>query len=118
MGEVKISETLKELRVQSGLTQDEFSKKLNVARQTYSAYERGVRRPDVDMICRTAELHNVSLDWLILGKSDDEEADPFASLPEDAGRLCRMFYTLSPERQRFLMEFAEYLEQKEKGKKG
>ena len=116
MGEVKISETLKELRVQSGLTQDEFSKKLNVARQTYSAYERGVRRPDVDMICRTAELYNVSLDWLILGTSD-EEAAPFASLPEDAGRLCRMFYALSPERQLSLMEFAEYLERKEKGKR-
>ena len=45
MGDNKIPEALKELRIQNGMTQAQFSKKLNIARQTYSAYERGVPHP-------------------------------------------------------------------------
>ena len=113
MREIKIEKTLKELRIQSGMTQADFGRKLNVARQTYSAYERGKRRPDLEMVCRTAELLGVSLDWLVLAESPGENADPFASLPEDAGRLCRIFHALSPERQTALLDYAEYLNQKE-----
>ena len=50
MGDNKIPEALKELRIQNGMTQAQFSKKLNIARQTYSAYERGVRTPDLDLV--------------------------------------------------------------------
>ena len=109
MGDSKIPKTLKKLRIQNGLTQAQFSKKLNIARQTYSAYERGIRSPDLDLVKCVAELYHVSLDWLIL---DKEETDPFASLPEDAGRLCRTFYALSPERQQEALDFIDFLEQK------
>ena len=109
MGDNKMPEALKELRIQNGMTQAQFSKKLNIARQTYSAYERGVRTPDLDLVKNVAELYDVSLDWLVLGKRD---TDPFASLPEDAGRLCRTFYALPPESQREALDFIDFLEQK------
>lgn len=109
MGDNKIPEALKELRIQNGMTQAQFSKKLNIARQTYSAYERGVRTPDLDLIKNVSDLYGVSLDYLVRGK---EETDPFASLPEDAGRLCRTFYALPPERQQEALDFIDFLEQK------
>lgn len=111
MGEIKISKTLKELRIQKGMTQAQFSRLLNIARQTYSAYERGARCPDLEMASRTAKLLHVSLDWLVFDEKK-EEADPFASLPEDAKQLCRAFYALSPEKQQEALDFIEFLEQR------
>ena len=113
MGDNKIPEALKELRIQNGMTQAQFSKKLNIARQTYSAYERGVRTPDLDLVKNVAELYDVSLDWLVLGK---EETDPFASLPDNAKQLCRTFYALPLERQQEALDFLDFLEQKSRTK--
>ncbi len=41
----------------------------NVKRQTYSAWERDVSSPDIDMVVLLAEYYGVSTDF-ILGKSD------------------------------------------------
>ena len=60
-----ISENLQILRNKKGKSQYLISEQLNIAQQTYSAYETGRREPDVDTLIKLADFYNVSLDKLI-----------------------------------------------------
>ena len=72
------SERLKELRKKKGFTQEEASKKLDIARTTYSGYERGTSEPDFNTLNKLSKFYEVDLNWLLEGK---EESD--YTLPED-----------------------------------
>ncbi|HBS60925.1 MAG TPA: hypothetical protein DEA44_16885 [Firmicutes bacterium] len=56
---------LKKLRQKSGLTQIETSKRIGIAKSTYSLYESGKREPDVKKIKKIAEIFGVSADDLL-----------------------------------------------------
>ena len=60
---------LKELRTSKKMTQDDMANLLNIKRQTYSAYERGISFPDINSVSYMADFFNVSVDY-ILGKTD------------------------------------------------
>ena len=62
-------ERLKQLRGEKGLTQQEVSDAVGVARETYARYESGARTPDIDMLSRLADLFGVTTDYL-LGRTD------------------------------------------------
>ena len=55
----KLHERLRQLRVNSGLTQAEVAKRLYVTRQTVSSYESGRTKPDVEMLEQLAEVYGV-----------------------------------------------------------
>lgn len=59
-----LSIRLKELRETLGLTLADFSKSLDLKVQTYSAYEKAVNKPPIEVLIKIAEKYNVSLDWL------------------------------------------------------
>ena len=58
-------EILKNLRLQNGLTQKEVAKKLNVTSQCYQGYESGYRQPTPEMLCKLADVFEVSVDCLL-----------------------------------------------------
>ena len=60
---------LKDLREQRALSQKALADKLDVNKQTISQYERGVRKPDLDMLSVLCDFFNVSSDYM-LGKTD------------------------------------------------
>ncbi|MBY9081245.1 helix-turn-helix domain-containing protein [Paenibacillus sp. CGMCC 1.18879] len=66
------SERLKELRKKKGLTQEEASKRLDIARTTYSGYERGTSEPDFNTLNKLAAFYEVDLNWLLDGSKDSE----------------------------------------------
>jgi len=72
------SERLKDLRKKNGLTQEEASKRLDIARTTYSGYERGTSEPDFNTLNKLAKFYEVDLNWLLEGKKESEY-----SLPEE-----------------------------------
>ena len=49
MANIQLTENLRILRERSNLKQDEFSRYLNISRQTYSNYESGTRTPDLEL---------------------------------------------------------------------
>ena len=55
---------LKEFRETLGLSQSTFAESIGLKQQTYSAYEKGLNKPPIDVIIKIAEKYNVSLDWL------------------------------------------------------
>ena len=60
-----LSNNLRVLRTERNLTQEEVAKKLNIKRQSYSAYERGINTPDIETIKMLATIFDVSIDYLL-----------------------------------------------------
>ena len=62
-----IGKNIRDLRLQSRLTQDELAERLFVTRQTISNYENGRTRPDVDQILRLAEVFGTDANAVLYG---------------------------------------------------
>lgn len=112
MASFKLAETLRELRCHSGLTQEELSKKLNISRQTYSAFEKGCRIPNLELTYNIASLFEVSLDKLVCGL--DHPGNWLSSLPADYQELFKCYTELSFEDQQELRTFMYYLKSRKK----
>ncbi len=55
----------KELRISKGLTQIEFSKRMNVDQSTVSKWEQDKAIPDIQTLVQLASFFNVSIDYLM-----------------------------------------------------
>ena len=62
---------LKELRVKKGVTQNEVAIAVGCAKSTYPKYEREEREPDITTLCRLADYFEVTVDYLIDHKYND-----------------------------------------------
>lgn len=62
------SDILKELRKDKGLTQKAVGAYFGISGVTYSLYETGKRRMQIDMLCKLADLLETSTDY-ILGRT-------------------------------------------------
>lgn len=66
----KLSERLKELRTEKGLTLKQLSAELSIPLPTYANYERGIRELPIDLLIMICDFYNVSSDYLI-GRTDN-----------------------------------------------
>lgn len=78
-----IGERLKILRIEAGLTQEEFGKPYNLRKSTISQYESGDSRPDDELKIKIALDYDVSIDWL-LGLTDIRNRNYIDELPKEA----------------------------------
>jgi len=62
--------TLKMLRLQHGLTQQELAEQLGISAVTISGYELGRREPSIEILERIADCFGVSVDYL-LGRTNN-----------------------------------------------
>lgn len=96
---------LQKLRKQKGLSQKQVSKILNITQQTYSRYERGITQADYNMLCKIADLFNVSIDYL-LGR----ESDPlFVSSVYQKSDIQKIYDALSDPNKAQLIGFGKGL---------
>ena len=65
-----LSERLKILRAERGITQADLAIELGVSKQAYSLYEPDRREMDFSALCRLADYFNVSVDYLLERSSD------------------------------------------------
>jgi transcriptional regulator with XRE-family HTH domain len=68
---MEFSDQIKSLRAETGLTQEEFARKINVTRQAVSNWENDKNLPDIETLINISTTFNVSLDDLILGGRED-----------------------------------------------
>lgn len=80
-----IGNRIKQFREREGLTQQELSEKLNIARSTLASYERGTREPSVTMLQQIADFFCVDMNALA-GKENAKSVDD---------ELEELLYTLS-----------------------
>ncbi|WP_462419337.1 helix-turn-helix domain-containing protein [Adlercreutzia equolifaciens] len=70
-----LKDTIKKLRTEQGLSQDELAERIHVVRQTVSKWERGTSVPDADSLVALARALGVSAAEL-LGESAMAEKEP------------------------------------------
>lgn len=81
---------LKELRKADNLTQEEISKKLNIAKSTYCGYELGISEPSLETLIKLADYYDVSLDYLV-GRQYSNEV---GYMTKEQKEIVRMFLSL------------------------
>lgn len=62
-----VSNSIKKLREEKGMTQDVLAEKLCVTRQAISNWETGKTQPDIETLTRLAEIFDVSVERIIYG---------------------------------------------------
>lgn len=63
-----MKEILKYLRQTNSLTQDEIAKKINISRQWYIKFEKGLVQPTSEIVKKLSELYQVSEDFIYKNK--------------------------------------------------
>ena len=56
---------LRDLREDKDMTQQQMADILNINRRTYSAYENGINSMTPETLCKIADFHNTSVDYLL-----------------------------------------------------
>lgn len=103
------ADRLKELRKSKGYTQDDVASALGIVRQTYSHYETGKRKPDVDTFNNLAAFYGISKD-AFFDYAVDTDRNLFFDAPEptpDSLELAALaaFYS-KPENQKKFRYFS------------
>ena len=68
---MEFSEQIKQIRKDSGLTQEAFAEKVHVTRQAVSNWENNKNLPDIETLIVISQVFHISLDELILGGKED-----------------------------------------------
>lgn len=68
---MNFSERLAKARKAKGFTQSNVAEKLNVSFQAVSQWETGGTMPETEKLIDLAEFYEVSLDWLLTGKTQE-----------------------------------------------
>ncbi|MCL1858385.1 MAG: helix-turn-helix domain-containing protein [Oscillospiraceae bacterium] len=63
-----IGKTIKKIREEKNITQEQLAEKLNVTRQAVSNWENGKTQPDIDTIIKISEILEVSVEEIIYGQ--------------------------------------------------
>ena len=67
---IKIAENIKFYRKQLGLTQEQLAEKLQGKKSLVSNYENGHSTPNIETLCKLAEIFDITLDELVEYKKD------------------------------------------------
>ena len=96
-----LSEKIKTMRKNRGLTQEELAVRLNVVRQTVSKWEKGLSVPDAQMLQKLAEILETTVEKLLDGREEtaletDQVAQQLARINEQLtikNRRARRIWT-------------------------
>jgi len=67
-----VSKNITLLRKENKWTQQDLADKLNYSDKTISKWERGESTPDIEMLCKVAEIFNVDLDYLVTEHTEND----------------------------------------------
>ena len=68
-------ETIRNLRVDNGYTQQQLAEYLHIKQNTYSQYELGILNYPIDVLMKIADFYGVSVDYL-LGRTNVKQPYP------------------------------------------
>lgn len=83
-----LSENIKILRKQKGLSQETLAQQINVVRQTVSKWEKGLSVPDAEMLNTLSELFEVPVSTLLGSTIEEKEKTPDSGMEEIAKQLA------------------------------
>ena len=59
------AQKLKKAREDTGFTQREVAKELNMKQATIASYEVGRTEPDIETMCRMIDFYGINANWLL-----------------------------------------------------
>ena len=62
---MELKDSLKTMRTERAITQEQLAKKLNISLKTVSHWETGYTEPSISQLIAIADLYSVSLDELV-----------------------------------------------------
>ena len=71
----KLNHTIKKLRQDKGINQNQLAEQLHVTRQAVSNWETGKTQPDIETLTQLAEFFEVSVEQLIYGLQYKKETE-------------------------------------------
>lgn len=80
------SQTLRQLRKDAGLTQEQLAKEVGVSKSSINMYERGEREPSYKTLEKISKFFNLSIDYLLL---DDFEIRYISKVDSDTKKKLR-----------------------------
>lgn len=104
-------EKLKELRLNSNLTQKNIADQLGCNQTAFGKYERGELEPNVDTLIKLSKIFNCSVDYLIGNENDYGviQTSNVPTLTKTQTELLSVFNLLSEEDQHQVIGFAKAL---------
>ncbi len=98
----------KRIRLALGLKQKEFAALLGISNPFISELESGIKNPNIPLLARLAEEHNVNISFLLTGKGSpyNQAEAKVPSAEEEARRL----HLLGSEMVKSIDEFIYHLE--------
>ena len=107
--DLKFAETLKKLREEKEVTQDELAEYLNVARSTLAGYETKGKQPSFETLLAMSEFFNVTADYLITGSYDNYIEIKYNCTAKEIKKIIKKYYSLSVRNRKNLYEYVDYL---------
>jgi transcriptional regulator with XRE-family HTH domain len=106
-----LSERLKSSRENKNFKQNKIAELLDIHNSTLAKYESGDREPDTKTLIRLADLYEVSLEWLIAGKSSRLTNTYTVDPTRDFLAIEGLKYELTQEEAEHLKESLEMFRQ-------
>ena len=83
-----MNERIRKIRMDNGLSQDQFADKLGVSRQAVSKWENGQTAPDLDNIIAMSNLYEVTTDYILIGRERSSKENGEKDRKRKSGMLC------------------------------
>lgn len=84
-----IAKRIVALREALGHNQSAFAALVGISQPAMNNYERGLRRPDLDVAVRIHQRTGVTLDWLYMGNRSGLPAHLLALLPDISASVTK-----------------------------
>jgi len=108
---------LAELRkTRDGLTQEKLANILGVTQQAVGRWEKGLNKPDNDILVKLADFYHVSIDY-ILGRNTTAEdmkailMQPKEDKPSPVKQMLDLYHKLTPEKKKQARSYIAFLAQ-------
>lgn len=105
---MKFSSTLKALREEKHITQEELASYLGITRSAVAGYETKGKQPDFERLILIAKFFNVSIDYLISGKEYSSVSVTNKTAPNESN-LLRSYRKLSKDSKIALEKYLLFL---------
>ncbi|MGB9596599.1 MAG: helix-turn-helix domain-containing protein [Candidatus Poribacteria bacterium] len=101
-----IGERIKNLRVNLKMTQTQLAKNAGLTSAAISQFEAGTRKPSFDALSKLASAFNVSTDFL-LGKKEEDQQE--ISIAKEYIEMIQNIMNFSEENKKLMFELYEFV---------
>lgn len=113
-GKESISDRIRRLRIQKGMTQKKFAEALKLHPAQYNRYEKGENVPSTEILGKLADALNVSVDYLYEGVTADAVTADFED--RDLLALFKEVEKFPPEKKFIVKGLLEEMTQNQRMK--